>query len=85
MEGYHPKENSLSWSLQEYYGSAGDVGSPGWVSTNFMCISRMPLSVASNSAPDRLAHHAHIIMEGDSYRRKLSPKSSTPSTRRGVK
>jgi DNA replication protein DnaC len=39
----------------------------------------------ANSALDRLAHHAHhIIMEGDSYRRKLSPKSLTPSTHRGV-
>ena len=39
----------------------------------------------ANSALDRLAHHAHhIIMEGDSYRRKLSPKSLTPSTPRAV-
>lgn len=44
-----------------------------------------PDPVMANSALDRLAHHAHhIIMEGDSYRRKLSPKSLTPSTPRGV-
>lgn len=44
-----------------------------------------PDPVMANSALDRLAHHAHhIIMEGDSYRRKLSPKSSTPSTPRGM-
>lgn len=44
-----------------------------------------PDPVMANSALDRLAHHAHhIIMEGDSYRRKLSPKSSNPSTPRGV-
>lgn len=43
-----------------------------------------PDPVMANSALDRLAHHAHhIIAEGDSYRRKLSPKSSTPSTPRG--
>jgi DNA replication protein DnaC len=43
-----------------------------------------PDPVMANSALDRLAHHAHhIIMEGDSYRRKLSPKSLTPSTPRG--
>ena len=40
-----------------------------------------PDPVMANSALDRLAHHAHhIITEGDSYRRKLSPKSLTPST-----
>ncbi len=39
----------------------------------------------ANSALDRLTHHAfHIIMEGESYRCKLSPKSSPPSARRGV-
>jgi len=44
-----------------------------------------PDPVMANSALDRLAHHAHhIIMEGDSYRRKLSPKSLTHSTPRGV-
>jgi DNA replication protein DnaC len=44
-----------------------------------------PDPVMANSALDRLAHHAHhIIMEGDSYRRKLSPKSSIPPTPRGV-
>jgi len=43
-----------------------------------------PDPVMANSALDRLAHHAHhIIMEGDSYRRKLSPKLSTPSTPKG--
>ena len=43
-----------------------------------------PDPMMANSALDRLAHHAHhIIMEGDSYRRKLSPKSSTPSTPKG--
>jgi len=44
-----------------------------------------PDPVMANSALDRLAHHAHhILMEGDSYRRNLSPKPSTPSTSRGV-
>lgn len=43
-----------------------------------------PDPVMANSALDRLAHHAHhIIMEGDSYRRKLSPKSLTLSTPKG--
>ena len=43
-----------------------------------------PDPVMANSALDRLAHHAHhLIMEGDSYRRKLSPKSLTPSTPKG--
>ena len=40
-------------------------------------IPLFPDPVMANSALDRLAHHAHhIIMEGDSYRRKLSPKIS---------
>ena len=43
-----------------------------------------PDPVMANSALDRLAHHAHhIIMEGDSYRRKLSPKLLTLSTPKG--
>jgi DNA replication protein DnaC len=43
-----------------------------------------PDPVMANSALDRLAHQAHhIIMEGDSYRRKLSPKPSTPLPGRG--
>ena len=40
-------------------------------------ISLFPDPVMANSALDRLAHHAHhLIMEGESYRKKLSPKSS---------
>lgn len=36
-----------------------------------------PGPVIANSALDRLAHHTHhIIMDGDSYQRKLSPKTS---------
>ncbi len=43
-----------------------------------------PDPVMANSALDRLALHAHhIIMEGESYRKKLSPNSTTPSTRQG--
>ncbi|HSB06180.1 MAG TPA: IS21-like element helper ATPase IstB [Thermodesulfobacteriota bacterium] len=39
-----------------------------------------PDPVMANSALDRLVHYAHhLVMEGDSYRKKLSPKSSTPS------
>lgn len=38
-----------------------------------------PDPVMANSALDRLSHHAHhVIMEGESYRRKLRPKTSTP-------
>ncbi len=37
-----------------------------------------PDPVMANSALDRLAHHAHhLIMEGESYRKKLSPRSSS--------
>jgi DNA replication protein DnaC len=41
-----------------------------------------PDPVMANSALDRLAHHAHhLIMEGESYRKKMSPKwSQKPST-----
>ncbi|MDH4267146.1 MAG: IS21-like element helper ATPase IstB [Deltaproteobacteria bacterium] len=47
-------------------------------------IPLFPDPVMANSALDRLAHHAHhIIMEGDSYRRKLSPKISTPLPGKG--
>lgn len=47
-------------------------------------IPLFPDPVMANSALDRLAHHAHhIIMEGDSYRRKLSPKTSTPLPSKG--
>lgn len=36
-----------------------------------------PDPVMANSALDRLAHHAHhLLMEGESYRRKLMPKYS---------
>ena len=36
-----------------------------------------PDPVMANSALDRLAHHAHhLLMEGESYRRKLRPKYS---------
>ena len=49
-------------------------------------ISLFPDPVMANSALDRLAHHAHhLIMEGDSYRRKLSPKSLTPLPAKGGK
>jgi len=48
-------------------------------------IPLFPDPVLANSALDRLAHHAHhIIMEGDSYRRKLTPKSLTSSPAKGV-
>ena len=44
-----------------------------------------PDPVMANSALDRLAHHAHhLIMEGESYRRKLRPKTSTPLPTKGV-
>jgi DNA replication protein DnaC len=43
-------------------------------------IPLFPDPVIANSALDRLVHHSHhLIMEGDSYRRKMSPKSSNPS------
>jgi DNA replication protein DnaC len=40
-------------------------------------VALFPDPVMANSALDRLSHHAHHIMidEGDSYRRKLSPKT----------
>jgi len=45
-----------------------------------------PDPVMANSALDRLAHHAHhLIIEGESYRKKLSPKSSNPYPSKGVK
>jgi DNA replication protein DnaC len=45
-----------------------------------------PDPVMANSALDRLVHHAHhLVMEGESYRKKLSPKSSNPSPPKGVK
>jgi DNA replication protein DnaC len=44
-----------------------------------------PDPVMANSALDRLAHHAHhLIMEGESYRRKLRPKISTHLPAKGV-
>ena len=44
-------------------------------------VALFPDPVMANSALDRLAHHAHhLIMEGQSYRKKLKPKSSTPSS-----
>ena len=45
-------------------------------------IPLFPDPVMANSALDRLAHHAHhLIIEGESYRKKLSPKwSQKPST-----
>jgi len=47
-------------------------------------LALFPDPVMANSALDRLAHHAHhLIMEGDSYRRKLSPKSITPLPTKG--
>jgi DNA replication protein DnaC len=45
-----------------------------------------PDPVMANSALDRLVHHAHhLVMEGESYRKKLSPKPSNPSPSKGVK
>lgn len=42
-------------------------------------IALFPDPVMANSALDRLAHHAHhLIMEGESYRKKLSPKPLDP-------
>lgn len=41
-------------------------------------IPLFPDPVMANSAMDRLAHHAHhLIMEGESFRKKLRPKPST--------
>jgi DNA replication protein DnaC len=43
-------------------------------------VALFPDPVMANSALDRLAHHAHhLIMEGESYRRKLIPKSDPKS------
>jgi DNA replication protein DnaC len=40
-------------------------------------IPLFPDPVMANSALDRLVHHAHhLIMEGESYRKKLSPKGT---------
>lgn len=41
-------------------------------------VALFPDPVMANSALDRLSHHAHHIMvdEGDTYRRKLSPRSN---------
>ncbi len=52
-------------------------------------IPLFPDPVMANSALDRLVHHAHhLIMEGESYRKKLSPKStqksSSPLSAKGV-
>jgi DNA replication protein DnaC len=48
-------------------------------------IPLFPDPVMANSALDRLAHHAHhIVLEGESYRKKLTPKSLTPSQPKGV-
>ena len=40
-------------------------------------VALFPDPVMANSALDRLAHHAHHVMidEGESYRKKLSPKT----------
>ncbi len=43
-------------------------------------IPLFPDPVMANSALDRLVHHAHhLIMEGESYRKKLSPKGTHKS------
>jgi len=52
-------------------------------------IPLFPDPVMANSALDRLVHHAHhLIMEGESYRKKLSPKltqkPSPPLSTKGV-
>jgi DNA replication protein DnaC len=52
-------------------------------------IPLFPDPVMANSALDRLVHHAHhLIMEGESYRKKLSPKGtqkpSPPLLAKGV-
>jgi DNA replication protein DnaC len=52
-------------------------------------IALFPDPVMANSALDRLAHHAHhLIMEGESYRKKFkpkpNPKPSTPLSSKGV-
>jgi DNA replication protein DnaC len=43
-------------------------------------VSLFPDPVMANSTLDRLAHHAHhFILEGESYRKKLTPKPLTTS------
>lgn len=45
-----------------------------------------PDPVMANSALDRLVHHAyHLIIEGKSYRKKLSPKPTNTSSSKGVR
>ena len=47
-------------------------------------IALFPDPVMANSALDRLAHHAHhLIMEGESYRKKLRPRTLTPLSQKG--
>jgi DNA replication protein DnaC len=47
-------------------------------------VALFPDPVMANSALDRLAHHAHhLIMQGESYRKKLRPKTQTPSSPKG--
>ena len=47
-------------------------------------IALFPDPVMGNSALDRLSHHAHhLIMEGESYRKKLTPKTLNPSKAKG--
>jgi DNA replication protein DnaC len=49
-------------------------------------VALFPDPVIANSALDRLAHHAHhLIMEGESYRKKLRPNNPTPSSPKGGK
>jgi DNA replication protein DnaC len=47
-------------------------------------IALFPDPVMANSALDRLSHHAHhLIMEGESYRKKPKPKTLNPSKPKG--
>lgn len=47
-------------------------------------IALFPDPVMANSALDRLSHHAHhLIMEGESYRKRVKPKTSNPSKPKG--
>jgi DNA replication protein DnaC len=47
-------------------------------------IALFPDPVVANSALDRLSHHAHhLIMEGESYRKKPKTKTSNPSKPKG--
>lgn len=48
----------------------------GWDDT-ISVVALLPDTVMANSALDRLSHHAHHIMidEGESYRKKMSPKT----------